>query len=311
MSATRGTLRIGTSGYHYAHWREVFYPRHLPQQHWLAYYAGHFNTVEINNTFYHLPQAQRFDGWRAQAPPDFCYALKCSRYGSHLKRLKEPHVVIARFLDRARRLRACLGPILVQLPPHWRPEPTRLAGFLQAAPVTTAGPSNCVSRAGSAMRSMPSSGARRRPSASMTVSRTIRGASPPTGPPSAFTGAVMGAAIHARSSWLRRARSTITWPTVWTFLSPSTMMRTVLPCTTRLTSGSSFKGTQWGCRRVPETTSRVASVCEGRERRRKRMGVPRPTGHRRAGGPDKLYPEQAVSLRETCGLWLTAQQRGI
>jgi uncharacterized protein YecE (DUF72 family) len=133
MSATRGTRRIGTSGYHYAHWREIFYSRHLPQQCWFAYYAS-FDTVEINNTFYHLPQAQRFDGWRAQAPPDFCYALKCSRYGSHLKRLKEPHAVMARFLDRAQRLRACLGPILVQLPPHWRPDPARLTDFLQAAP---------------------------------------------------------------------------------------------------------------------------------------------------------------------------------
>ena len=57
MSVTRGILRIGTSGYHYAHWQEVFYPRHLPQKRWFAYYAGHFDTVEINNTFYHLPQA--------------------------------------------------------------------------------------------------------------------------------------------------------------------------------------------------------------------------------------------------------------
>jgi uncharacterized protein YecE (DUF72 family) len=134
MSTTRGTLRIGTSGYHYAHWQEVFYPRHLPKKHWFAYYACHFDTVEINNTFYHLPQAPRFDDWRAQAPPNFCYALKFSRYGSHLKRLNEPHTVIAHFLDRARRLRACLGPILVQLPPHWRPDPARLAAFLQAAP---------------------------------------------------------------------------------------------------------------------------------------------------------------------------------
>jgi uncharacterized protein YecE (DUF72 family) len=134
MSATRGTLRIGTSGYHYAHWQEVFYPRHLPKKHWFAYYACHFDTVEINNTFYHLPQAPRFDDWRGQAPPNFCYALKFSRYGSHLKRLNEPHTVIAHFLDRARRLRACLGPILVQLPPHWRPDPARLAAFLQAAP---------------------------------------------------------------------------------------------------------------------------------------------------------------------------------
>ena len=134
MSAKRGQLQIGTSGYYYDHWRGVFYPRDLPKQHWFAYYARHFDTVEINNTFYHLPQAQSFDKWREQAPPHFCYALKFSRYGSHLKRLQEPHASIARFLEGAHRLRDCLGPILVRLPPHWTPDPARLAGFLQTAP---------------------------------------------------------------------------------------------------------------------------------------------------------------------------------
>jgi uncharacterized protein YecE (DUF72 family) len=134
MSTKRGKLRIGTSGYHYAHWQGVFYPRHLSKQCWFAYYACHFDTVEINNTFYRLPPAQTFETWREQAPRDFCYALKFSRYGSHLKYLQEPHALIARFLERARRLRGHLGPILVQLPPHWRPDPTRLATFLQATP---------------------------------------------------------------------------------------------------------------------------------------------------------------------------------
>jgi uncharacterized protein YecE (DUF72 family) len=136
MSAKRGKLRIGTSGYHYNHWKEVFYPKDLPKKHWFAYYARHFDTVEINNTFYHLPPASRFAMWREQAPPHFCYALKFSRYGSHLKRLKEPHASIARFLDRAHQLRDCLGPILVQLPPRWTPDPARLADFLKAAPST-------------------------------------------------------------------------------------------------------------------------------------------------------------------------------
>jgi uncharacterized protein YecE (DUF72 family) len=134
MSMTRGQLRIGTSGYQYNHWREVFYPRDIPKKRWFAYYASHFDTVEINNTFYRLPQAQTFEAWREQAPQDFCYALKFSRYGSHLKRLQEPHAPIDRFLDRASRLRECLGPILVQLPPRWRPDPDRLAGFLKSAP---------------------------------------------------------------------------------------------------------------------------------------------------------------------------------
>jgi uncharacterized protein YecE (DUF72 family) len=134
MSTKWGKLRIGTSGYHYAHWRGAFYPRDLPKQSWFAYYAGHFDTVEINNTFYRLPPAQTFNTWREQAPQNFCYALKFSRYGSHLKRLQEPRASIARFLEQASRLREHLGPILVQLPPHWRPDPARLAGFLQAAP---------------------------------------------------------------------------------------------------------------------------------------------------------------------------------
>jgi uncharacterized protein YecE (DUF72 family) len=79
-------------------------------------------------------KARSFDVWREQAPPSFCYALRFSHYGSHLKRLKEPHALIARFLDRASRLRECLSPILVQLLSHWTPEPARLAGFLKAAP---------------------------------------------------------------------------------------------------------------------------------------------------------------------------------
>lgn len=134
MSTKAGELRIGTSGYQYNHWKDAFYPREIPKQRWFAYYASHFDTVEINNTFYRLPQAETFDAWREQAPPGFCYTLKFSRYGSHLKRLKEPHKLIHTFLDRAHRLRECLGPILVQLPPHWTPDPARLAGFLRVAP---------------------------------------------------------------------------------------------------------------------------------------------------------------------------------
>lgn len=67
MSTKRGKLRIGTSGYHYAHWRGAFYPRHLPQQCWFAYYARHFDTVALNNTFYRLPPPQTFETWREQA----------------------------------------------------------------------------------------------------------------------------------------------------------------------------------------------------------------------------------------------------
>ena len=129
-----GTLRIGTSGYHYDHWKGVFYPEDLPKAEWFSYYARNFATVEINNTFYHLPEASTFNAWRRQAPKGFCYALKFSRYGSHIVRLKKPRSTIGKFLQRAGRLGEFLGPILVQLPPNWKADPERLAAFLKAAP---------------------------------------------------------------------------------------------------------------------------------------------------------------------------------
>jgi uncharacterized protein YecE (DUF72 family) len=136
MSPKKGTLRIGTSGYQYDHWKGVFYPEDLPKKRWFAHYAAHFDTVEINNTFYRLPQGDTFTAWREQAPPGFCYALKFSRYASHLKRLKDPHEPLTRFLDRATRLQEFLGPILVQLPPRWNVDVHRLADFLNAVPGT-------------------------------------------------------------------------------------------------------------------------------------------------------------------------------
>lgn len=133
--APRGTgrLRVGTSGYHYEHWRGCFYPIDLPKRAWLGHYAARFDTVEIDSTFYRLPAAGTFDGWRERVPAGFCFALKFSRYGSHLKRLRAPRSSIRSFLERAVRLGAHLGPILVQLPPHWRADAARLAAFLDAA----------------------------------------------------------------------------------------------------------------------------------------------------------------------------------
>ncbi|MBN1557325.1 MAG: DUF72 domain-containing protein [Lentisphaerae bacterium] len=92
MSSKPATVRIGTSGYQYDHWRGVFYPEDLPKPAWLEYYSRHFDTVEINNTFYHLPADRTFDRWREQAPRDFLYILKFSRYGSHFKCLKDPEL---------------------------------------------------------------------------------------------------------------------------------------------------------------------------------------------------------------------------
>ncbi len=125
---------IGTSGYQYKHWEGVFYPEDIPKKKWFSYFADHFDTVEINNTFYNLPQSETFEQWHDQAPEDFCFVLKFSRYGTHMKKLKDPGEVIDNFMDRARLLKKKLGPILVQLPPNWGVDSKRLDAFLSAAP---------------------------------------------------------------------------------------------------------------------------------------------------------------------------------
>lgn len=134
MADKTGKLWIGTSGFQYDYWQGVFYPQEILKKDWFRFYAEHFPTVEINNTFYHLPEADTFEHWRMQSRDDFLYALKFSRYGSHLKRLKDPQDTIGRFVERARRLQGCLGPILVQLPPRWHVNPERLDAFLESAP---------------------------------------------------------------------------------------------------------------------------------------------------------------------------------
>ena len=134
MSGAQGQAWVGTSGYQYDHWRGPFYPEDLPKKRWFEHYARHFGTVEVNNTFYNLPKPETFERWREEAPEGFCYALKYSRYGSHMKRLKDPEAHLGQFLEAAERLGGTLGPILVQLPPKWGPNPERLAAFLEAAP---------------------------------------------------------------------------------------------------------------------------------------------------------------------------------
>lgn len=133
-SSTSARAYIGTSGYQYDHWKGVFYPDDLPKRKWFEHYTRHFDTVEINNTFYHLPQASAFEGWREQAPAGFCYVLKFSRYGSHLKCLKDPQDTISSFWERAALLGPHLGPVLVQLKPRWSINLDRLRGFLEALP---------------------------------------------------------------------------------------------------------------------------------------------------------------------------------
>jgi uncharacterized protein YecE (DUF72 family) len=110
-------VHIGTSGWQYRHWRGVFYPSKLPQRLWLEYFADRFQTVEVNNTFYNLPERSVFEQWSERTPRDFIFTLKMSRYLTHVKRLSDPAEPVARFVDRALGLGSKLGPILIQLPP--------------------------------------------------------------------------------------------------------------------------------------------------------------------------------------------------
>ena len=132
----KGTPRIGTSGYQYDHWKGRFYPEDLPKKNWFEYYARHFDTVEINNTFYNLPAESTFAKWHDAAPDNFRYTLKFSRYGSHVKHLNDPENTIGMFLERSKPLKSFMGPILVQLRPGWHFNPERLDGFLKKAPGT-------------------------------------------------------------------------------------------------------------------------------------------------------------------------------
>ncbi|WP_051167822.1 DUF72 domain-containing protein [Actinoplanes sp. N902-109] len=110
---------MGTSGWQYRDWRgeDRLYPPDLPQRLWLEKFAESFATVEVNNAFYRLPEKATFESWRTRTPAGFCFAVKMSRYLTHIKRLKEPAEPVARFLDRAAGLGDKLGPVLIQLPP--------------------------------------------------------------------------------------------------------------------------------------------------------------------------------------------------
>ncbi len=128
------TVRIGTSGWVYNHWRGVLYPSGLPQRDWFARYASEFDTVEINNSFYRLPSEAAFEAWRTQAPAGFVYAVKASRFLTHMKKLKDPEQPLEKFFERASRLGQTLGPVLYQLPPHWQVNLQRFEHFLSVLP---------------------------------------------------------------------------------------------------------------------------------------------------------------------------------
>jgi uncharacterized protein YecE (DUF72 family) len=134
MSKAKCDIRIGTSGWHYSDWTERFYPADLPKNKWLEYYAGHFDTVEINNTFYHQPKPQTFTNWRRQVPKNFLFVVKASRFITHIKRLKDAKEPLERFFEGVHLLKSNLGPILYQLPPSMHKDLDRLRGFLKILP---------------------------------------------------------------------------------------------------------------------------------------------------------------------------------
>jgi uncharacterized protein YecE (DUF72 family) len=131
---TGARCHVGTSGWVYPHWRGTFYPAGLAQTRWYGHYAQSFDTTEINYSFYRLPSEKAFDRWREQAPPGFLYAVKANRYLTHIKRLKDVDEALEQFVSRSRRLGDRLGPILWQLPPHWRSDAEVLASFAARLP---------------------------------------------------------------------------------------------------------------------------------------------------------------------------------
>ena len=129
--------RLGCSGWNYASWRHgVFYPERCPPRRWLAYYARHFDTVELNATFYRLPTVTAVQGWVEQTPDDFVFAVKMSRYVTHVKRLRDLPPSLELFYSRIEPLVRSpkLGPVLWQLPPTFRRDDDRLAEALALLP---------------------------------------------------------------------------------------------------------------------------------------------------------------------------------
>jgi uncharacterized protein YecE (DUF72 family) len=130
-------IRIGCSGWNYQHWRNgVFYPPRLPPRRWLEFYARHFDTVEVNATFYRLPRESAVANWVRESPAGFLFAVKMSRYVTHIKRLRDLASSLELFYSRIRPLVGStkLGPVLWQLPGTFRRDDERLAEALVALP---------------------------------------------------------------------------------------------------------------------------------------------------------------------------------
>ena len=127
-------VRIGCSGWSYAHWRGRFYPEKMPAREQFNFYAQHFDTVELNNFFYRQPPRERFVAWAQQAPSDFLFAVKASRYVSHIKRMAVEHKSVEMVVESAEGLGDKLGPFLFQLQGNFQLDLARLETFLPMLP---------------------------------------------------------------------------------------------------------------------------------------------------------------------------------
>jgi uncharacterized protein YecE (DUF72 family) len=134
MAKTTPEIRVGTSGWHYDHWIGCFYPPDTPKDRWLEHYAGQFDTVELNNTFYQLPREKNFLRWKEQTGEGFVFAVKANRYITHVKKLKDASAELKRFFRAVNTLGKKLGPVLYQLPPQLHLNLELLEGFLRLLP---------------------------------------------------------------------------------------------------------------------------------------------------------------------------------
>jgi uncharacterized protein YecE (DUF72 family) len=125
---------VGTSGYSYPKWKGSFYPKDLKNASMLRYYAERMETVEINNTFYRMPQPETLEAWAAQVPPGFVFALKGSQRITHMRRLRETGDAVAYLFETAAVLGPRLGPVFFQLPPNFKKDAPRLRDFLAGLP---------------------------------------------------------------------------------------------------------------------------------------------------------------------------------
>ncbi len=134
MVKTKTEIRIGTSGWLYFHWQGRFYPQDLPKTKWFEYFSKVFDTVELNNTFYHLPKPQTVKNWHKNSPEDFLFAVKASRFITHIKRLNDVEEPLKTFYKTVKNLKEKLGPILFQLPPSMKQNIKLLETFLKLLP---------------------------------------------------------------------------------------------------------------------------------------------------------------------------------